>query len=115
MRRGSVCVDLAASELGGNVEGSVDGEVVVTKSGVTVVGGGNLASDLAASASQMYARNVGALIQSIVVAGEVAIDLSDELLDAITVSHESYVRTAMVREALGLAPTASTIKETAHS
>jgi NAD(P) transhydrogenase subunit alpha len=115
MRRGSVCVDLAASELGGNVEGSVDGEDVVTTSGVTIVGGGNLASDLAASASQMYARNVGALIESIVGASGVAVDLSDDLVDAITVAHESQLRTPTVRQALGLAPTASTIKEVAHS
>ena len=46
MRPGSVVVDLGASDLGGNVEGSVPDERVVTPGGVTVVGAGNLAAEL---------------------------------------------------------------------
>lgn len=114
MRRGSVCVDLAASEWGGNVDGSIDGTVAVTESGVTVIGAGNLASDLASSSSQMYARNVTALIESLIVGGTVVIDVADELQDAITVAHQGQLRIAAVRAAAGLDPIASPITEAAQ-
>ncbi|HEX8224392.1 MAG TPA: NAD(P) transhydrogenase subunit alpha [Allosphingosinicella sp.] len=56
MRAGSVVVDLAV-EQGGNVEGSVAGEVV-ERHGVRVVGHCNVPSRLAADASALYARNL---------------------------------------------------------
>ncbi|WP_375427904.1 NAD(P) transhydrogenase subunit alpha [uncultured Sphingomonas sp.] len=56
MRSGSVVVDLAV-EQGGNVEGSVAGEVV-ERHGVRVVGHRNVPSRLAADASALYARNL---------------------------------------------------------
>src|SRR4051794_33496256 len=56
MRRGSVVVDLAA-EAGGNVEGTVSGQVVV-KHGVTIIGAANLARSLAADSSALFARNL---------------------------------------------------------
>lgn len=56
MRPGSVIVDLAV-EQGGNVEGSVAGEVV-ERHGVIVVGHRNVPSRLAADASALYARNL---------------------------------------------------------
>ena len=56
MRPGSVIVDLAV-EQGGNVEGSVAGEVV-ERHGVRIVGHRNVASRLAADASALFARNL---------------------------------------------------------
>ena len=56
MRAGSVIVDLAV-EQGGNVEGSVAGEVVRV-GGMTIVGHRNVAGRLAADASALYARNL---------------------------------------------------------
>jgi NAD(P) transhydrogenase subunit alpha len=56
MRPGSVVVDLAV-EQGGNVEGSVAGEVAV-RHGVRIVGHRNVPSRLAADASALYARNL---------------------------------------------------------
>ena len=56
MRPGSVVVDLAA-EAGGNVEGTVAGELV-EKHGVTIIGASNLARTLAADASALFARNL---------------------------------------------------------
>ena len=56
MRPGSVIVDLAV-EAGGNVEGSVAGEVV-DRHGVKIVGHKNVPSRLAADASALYARNL---------------------------------------------------------
>jgi NAD(P) transhydrogenase subunit alpha len=56
MRPGSVVVDLAV-EQGGNVEGSVPGEVA-TRHGVRIVGHRNVPSRLAADSSALYARNL---------------------------------------------------------
>ena len=56
MRPGSVVVDLAA-EAGGNVEGTVAGELV-EKHGVTIIGASNLARTLAADASALFARTL---------------------------------------------------------
>ena len=56
MRAGSVIVDLAV-ESGGNVEGSVAGEVV-ERHGVRIIGHRNVAGRLAADASALFARNL---------------------------------------------------------
>ncbi len=56
MRPGSVIVDLAV-ESGGNVEGSVAGEVV-TVHGVKIVGHRNVAGRLPADASALFSRNL---------------------------------------------------------
>jgi H+-translocating NAD(P) transhydrogenase subunit alpha len=56
MKPGSVIVDLAV-EQGGNVEGSVAGEVV-ERHGVKIVGHRNVPSRLAADASALFARNL---------------------------------------------------------
>ncbi len=60
MRPGSVVVDLAA-DAGGNVEGTVPGEVT-TVHGVRIIGYRNPAGRMAADASALYARNVYNLI-----------------------------------------------------
>ncbi|MES2422632.1 MAG: NAD(P) transhydrogenase subunit alpha [Pseudomonadota bacterium] len=56
MKPGSVIVDLAV-EQGGNVEGSVAGEVIVVN-GVKIVGHRNVPSRLATDASALFARNL---------------------------------------------------------
>ena len=56
MRAGSVIVDLAA-DAGGNVEGCVAGERA-ERHGVTIIGATNLARDLAADSSALFARNL---------------------------------------------------------
>ena len=56
MRAGSVIVDLAV-EAGGNVEGSVAGDVV-ERHGVRIVGHRNVASRLAADSSALFSRNL---------------------------------------------------------
>jgi len=61
MAPGSVIVDLAA-ESGGNVEGSVPNETVEW-SGVTIIGKGNLAGEVARDASVMYSANLFNLVE----------------------------------------------------
>jgi NAD(P) transhydrogenase subunit alpha len=92
MRPGSVIVDLAV-ERGGNVEGSKAGEVVTTAGGVRLVGHVNLAGRLAASASQLYAKNLYAFLETLVdrQKGSVAIDPEDELVKATLLTHGGAV------------------------
>jgi NAD(P) transhydrogenase subunit alpha len=77
MRLGSVIVDLAA-ETGGNCELTVPGEVV-EHDGVAVVGTTNLPSLMAYHASQLYSRNVAALLQHLAPDGTLALDFEDEI------------------------------------
>ena len=77
MRRGSVIVDLAA-ETGGNCELTRSGEVV-DADGVQIVGLLNLPSTMPLHASQLYARNVAALLTHLAPKGELALDWSDEV------------------------------------
>jgi NAD(P) transhydrogenase subunit alpha len=57
MKPGSVIVDMAAAN-GGNVEGSVAGEVVLTDNKVSIIGYTDLAGRLPAQASQLYGTNL---------------------------------------------------------
>ncbi len=91
MTAGSVVVDMGASELGGNVAGSAPGETIVTENGVTVIGANTLPSTMAAAASAAYARNVTALLLYMVKDGAVAVDLSDDLLAGVVITHEGHI------------------------
>ena len=68
MRQGSVIVDLAA-EAGGNCELTEPGEEVV-REGVTIVGPTNLAATMPYHASQLYSRNVTAVLQHLAPDGQ---------------------------------------------
>ncbi|WP_147680747.1 Re/Si-specific NAD(P)(+) transhydrogenase subunit alpha [Actinomyces ruminicola] len=86
MRPGSVIVDMAAAN-GGNTELTVPGEVVTTDGGVTIVGYTDLAERLPAQASQLYGRNILNLLTLLTPDkdGELALDLEDQVVRAITV------------------------------
>lgn len=110
LKAGSVCIDLAASDRGGNVAGSIDGMRISTENGVIVIGAGELASDMPTSSSQMYARNVLAMLQTLVrpadAAGTtaIAVDPADEVHLAVVVTHGGVVTSPAVRRALNLDP-----------
>src|SRR5215831_13144656 len=91
MAPGSVLVDMGASELGGNVEGSVPGETIVADNGITIVGAENLASTMATAASMMYARNVSALLTYMSPDGQLKVDLDDELVAGVVITHDGQV------------------------
>lgn len=106
LRPGSVCIDLGSSPLGGNVAGSVERTTIVTEGGVTIVGAGELASDLPASASQMYGRNVTSVLAALVTDQRIIIDTTDELMRNIVVCTGGIVTNEAVRKALDLTPLA---------
>ena len=86
MRPGAVIVDLAA-EAGGNCEATEPGEIV-ERAGVTVVGLTNVPSTMPFHASQLYARNVSALLQHLAPEGELALDWEDEITAGSCVTRE---------------------------
>ncbi len=88
MRRGSVIVDLAA-EAGGNCELTRPGETVV-EGGVTILGPVDVPSMVPLHASQLYGRNVQTLVQHL--ARDGALDLQDEIAQAMLVVHDGKVR-----------------------
>jgi NAD(P) transhydrogenase subunit alpha len=101
MRPGSVVVDLAAGELGGNVELSQPDKTVVLATGVTLIGAGSLPSAMATAASTAYARNIGALLTHLVRDGGLAVDLSDEIQAGVVVTHGGTVVNPAVAALVG--------------
>jgi H+-translocating NAD(P) transhydrogenase subunit alpha len=89
MRDGSVIVDLAA-ETGGNCELTSPGEEVV-REGVTIVGATNLPSTMAHHASQLYSRNVSALLLHLAPEGELKLDFEDEITAGACVTRREEV------------------------
>ena len=89
MRPGSVIVDLAA-EAGGNCELTEPGEEVV-RAGVTVVGLTNLPSTVPVHASQLYARNVHALLTHLAPEGDLQLDWDDEITAGACVTRREGV------------------------
>ncbi|MFB8386878.1 Re/Si-specific NAD(P)(+) transhydrogenase subunit alpha [Microbacterium sp. NPDC055910] len=86
MKPGSVIVDMAASS-GGNVEGSVAGERVVTANGVIILGYTDLAGRLAAQASQLYGTNLVNLLTLLTPGkdGQLTLDFEDIVQRSVTV------------------------------
>ena len=89
MRPGSVIVDLAA-EAGGNCELTEPGEAVVRED-VTIIGYTNLPSTMPFHASQLYSRNVLALLQHLAPAGELNLDWEDEITSSACVTRKAEV------------------------
>ena len=87
MKPGSVIVDLAASN-GGNVEGTVPGEKIVTPHGVTIIGYTDLVGRLPAQASQLYGQNLVNLMKLLTPGkdGEPVFDLEDVVVRGVTVT-----------------------------
>lgn len=100
MSPGSVVVDGAAGDAGGNVEGSRPGSTVVTERGVTVVGAGTLAAQVPRAASAAYSRNVVATVAHLVRDGRLVLDLDDEVTAGIVITHERRVVHPQVRALL---------------
>ena len=92
MKRGSVIVDMAAAQ-GGNVEGSVADEVVVTEGGVTIIGYTDLAGRLPAQASQLYGTNLVNLTKLVTPGkdGAWALDMDDVVQRGVTVARGGEV------------------------
>jgi NAD(P) transhydrogenase subunit alpha len=111
MRPGSVIVDLAG-EQGGNCELSVPGETTVQHD-VTIIAPLHISSDLAYHASQMYAKNVAALVALLAPKGELNLNFADDIISAVVVTADGEIRHAATRQRLGMSSTTPSILEPA--
>jgi len=101
LKSGSVVVDLA-SESGGNVEGSIAGEVVELN-GVKIWGGKDVPSTLPFHASQLYAKNVVNLLNLMInqETGALELNFDDEIIAAAAVTHAGEIRLESANQAVG--------------
>jgi NAD(P) transhydrogenase subunit alpha len=100
MATGSVIVDMAA-ETGGNVEGSVPNEVVQI-AGVTVIGKGNLAGEVARDASTMYSANLFNLVEDSWNKDDktFVIDFEHDILPGCIITHGGEVTNMTIKNIL---------------
>lgn len=89
MRPGSVIVDMAAAT-GGNVEGSVPDQRVVTDNGVVILGYTDLAGRLPTQASQLYGTNIVNLLKLVTPEkdGQIVLDMDDVVVRGMTVARD---------------------------
>lgn len=90
MRPGSVVLDMAV-EFGGNCEVSENGKIV-TKHGVTIIGEANLPSLLSTHASEVYSRNLQALIEYLYKDGKIDLDEKDEIVRNALITFKGSIR-----------------------
>nr|WP_216603857.1 Re/Si-specific NAD(P)(+) transhydrogenase subunit alpha [Ruegeria sp. HKCCD6228] len=92
MKPGSVIVDLAA-ERGGNVEGTVPDEKVVTPNGVTIIGYTDFPSRMAAQSSSLYATNIRHMMTDLTPEkdGQINHDMEDDVIRGATVTYEGEI------------------------
>jgi NAD(P) transhydrogenase subunit alpha len=92
MKPGSVIVDMAAAN-GGNVEGTVKDQVIVTDNGVTIIGYTDLAGRLPATASQLYGTNLVNLLKLLTPDkdGQLTLDFDDVVQRSVTVVREGEI------------------------
>ncbi|WP_448097207.1 NAD(P) transhydrogenase subunit alpha [Luteibacter yeojuensis] len=105
MKAGSVIVDLAA-ESGGNCEGTVPGQTVLVGP-AKIVAPMDLISRLAQHASELYAKNLAAILDLVLVDGAVKLDFADELIAGAVVTHGGTI----VSPPHGPAPAGTSSKE----
>lgn len=92
MKPGSVIVDMAAAN-GGNVEGTVKDQAIVTDNGVTIIGYTDLAGRLPATASQLYGTNLVNLLKLLTPEkdGDLTLDFEDVVQRSVTVVRDGEV------------------------
>ena len=106
MRPGSVIVDLAA-ESGGNCELSEPGQTVL-RHDVKIVAPLNVPSSLAEHASQLYARNIQALLGLMIGdEGHLSLDFDDEVIAGACITRDGEIVHEAARAAAEAAPAAS--------
>ncbi|RJP57390.1 MAG: Re/Si-specific NAD(P)(+) transhydrogenase subunit alpha [Ignavibacteriales bacterium] len=89
MRPGSVVLDMAV-EFGGNCEVSEKGKTV-KKHGVIIIGEPNLPSLVPTHSSDVYAKNIQALLEHISKEGNVELNFEDEIVQGSVISYNGEV------------------------
>jgi NAD(P) transhydrogenase subunit alpha len=99
MKPGSVVVDLAA-EQGGNCELTEPGKTI-TAHDVRIVGPLNVPSTMAEHASQLYARNIEALLGLMIKDGKLELDFEDEVIAGACITRDKEIVNEAAKQAAG--------------
>ena len=98
MKSGSIIMDLA-SENGGNCELTKKDETI-THNGVIIDGTSNIPGTMPVHASELYAKNVAALLTYMVKDGELNLDLEDEIISGSMYTHNGEITQKPTKETL---------------
>jgi NAD(P) transhydrogenase subunit alpha len=98
MSAGSVIIDLAA-ERGGNCE-LTQADKRTIEGGVTILGPTNLPSEVPYHASQMFGNNVVKFLLNLLKAGQLNLNLEDDIIRETLVTHEGRVFNSRLQEIL---------------
>jgi len=111
MKSGSVIVDMAAAQ-GGNVDGSVAGQKVVTSNGVTIIGYTDLPGRLPAQASQLFGTNLVNLLKLITPEkdGVLSLDFEDIVQRSVTVVQDGSITWPPPAVQVSAAPSAAKVE-----
>ncbi|HUZ29336.1 MAG TPA: Re/Si-specific NAD(P)(+) transhydrogenase subunit alpha [Solirubrobacteraceae bacterium] len=101
MKPGSVVVDLAG-EQGGNCELSEPGQSVI-RHDVKILAPLNVPSTMAEHASQLYARNIQALLDLMVKDGQLELDFEDEVIAGACITRDGEIVHEGAKQAAGAA------------
>ncbi len=100
MRPGTVLVDIAA-ERGGNCELTQAGKMI-EHNGVSIIGPVNLPATMAHDASLLYSKNISALLQVLKKDDGLHFDMNDEIINAVTITHNGEVPNLATKSKLEL-------------
>ena len=89
MKPGSVIMDLAA-ENGGNCE-VTEKDKVVTHNEVIIDGTSNIPASMPVHASELYAKNISALVLYMTKEKNLNFDMDDEIISGSTYTHEGKI------------------------
>jgi len=98
MKSGSVIMDLAA-ENGGNCELTDPGQVA-TKHGVIIDGTTNIPGTMSVHATELYAKNVNALLTHIYNKEDLTLNMEDEITDGSLYLYNGEIVDERTKEAL---------------
>ncbi len=101
MKSGSIVVDLAV-ETGGNVEGIVLDQEIITDNGVKLIGVANLPGHVARHASQVYASNIFSFIKEFYSSEtqQLNLDLGHEIIKSALTIHNGKIVQPLLQEKL---------------
>jgi len=89
MKPGSVIMDLAA-ENGGNCE-VTEKDKVVTHNEVIIDGTSNIPATMPVHASELYAKNISALVIYMTKENNLNLDMGDEIISGSTFTHKGTI------------------------
>ena len=99
MKGGSAIMDLA-SENGGNCEYTKPGEII-NHNGIIIDGTLNFPGTMPIHASQVYSKNIYALLSYLYPDGKLKLDMDDEIISGSLFTHNGEITDERTKEALG--------------